>query len=104
MTPHSVERIDLPIKTPRNPKFPCNICKGGHLLKDHHALSPALEVWSKASQQHMLSSFGHHVDHTPSTNDSIVKSRKGKVRNSYLLYKDMHLNYFFIPWMTLQFF
>ena len=52
-----------------------------------------LEVCSKASQKPMLSTFGHHIDVAPSTNDSMVKSRKGKVRNTCFLWKELHLTY-----------
>ena len=41
----------------------------------------------------MSSAFGHHVDDPPSTNDSMVKIQKGKVRNRFLLCKDMHFTY-----------
>ena len=49
-----------------------------------------LEVWSK----HSVSSISdHHVDDAPSTSDSLVKSRKGKVRYPFSLCKDMHHTY-----------
>ena len=35
----------------------------------------------------------HNVDDAPSTSDSMLKSKKGKVKNPYLLCKDMHLTY-----------
>ena len=41
----------------------------------------------------MSSASGHHADDPPSTSDSVVKSRKGKVKNHCLLYKDMHFTY-----------
>ena len=41
----------------------------------------------------MSSTFDHHVDDTPSTSDSVVKSRKGKVKNHCLLCKDNHFTY-----------
>ena len=41
----------------------------------------------------MYSYYGHHTDHTLSTSDSVVKSRKGKVINPCLLCKDMHFTY-----------
>ena len=47
--PHIAESIDLPTKTPHNPKFPCRICKGDHLLKDCHGLFEVLELWYEAS-------------------------------------------------------
>ena len=33
--------------TPRKPKFPCKLCKGGHLLKECPCLSRVQEEWSK---------------------------------------------------------
>ena len=41
----------------------------------------------------MSSASGHHTDDSPSTNDSMVKSWKGKVRNPCFLSKDMHFTY-----------
>ena len=43
----------------------------------------------------MSSTSGHNTDDPPSTSDSVVKSRKGKVKNHCLLCKDMHFNYLF---------
>ena len=92
-TPRSAESVDLPTKTPRKPKFPYRIFKGDHVLKDCHGMSQVQKVWSKASQQPISLSFGHHTEDTPSNNDYVVKSRKGKVKNYCLLCKDMHLTY-----------
>ena len=41
----------------------------------------------------MSSSSDHHIDDPLSTNKSVVKSWKGKVRNPCLLCKDMHFTY-----------
>ena len=41
----------------------------------------------------MSSASGHHTNDPSSTNDFVVKSQKGKVRNPCLLCKDMHFNY-----------
>ena len=49
-----------------------------------------LEVWYK---HHVSLVSDHHVDDAPSTSDSLVKSRKGKVRYPCLLCKDMHHTY-----------
>ena len=56
-------------------------------------MSQVLEVWYKAFQQPIFSAFGHHIDDTPSTSYCMVKSRKDKVRNPFLLCKEMHLTY-----------
>ena len=63
------------------------------LLKPEIDHDKILEVWPKASQQPMSISSSHHTDDTPSTSDSMVKSRKGKFRYPCLLCKDMHLTY-----------
>ena len=52
-----------------------------------------LEEWYKVSRQPMSSASNHHTDDTPSTSDSFLKSRKGKVRYPCLLCKDMHRTY-----------
>ena len=41
----------------------------------------------------MSSVYGHHTNDPPSTSDSLVNNRKGKVRNPCFLYKDMHFTY-----------
>ena len=91
--PHNGQSVDFPMKTPHNCKFPCRICKGDHLLKDCHGLALVLQEWSNISWKLMSSSSGHHADDTPSTSDSMVKIRKGKVKNPCLLCKDMHFTY-----------
>ena len=93
ITPPSAESVDLHTQKPCKLEFPCRICKGDHLLKDCHALSLVLEEWSKVSEQPMSLAYGHHIDDSPSTNDFMVKIRKGKVRNPCLLCKDMHFTY-----------
>ena len=37
-------------RTPGKPKFPCKLCKGGHLLKECLGLSRVQEEWSKISK------------------------------------------------------
>jgi len=87
------ESVALRTQRLRKPKFPCRLCKGDHILKDYHGLALVLEEWSKVSRQPMSSSSGDHIDDPPSTSDSVVKSRKGKVRNPCLICKDMHFTY-----------
>ena len=82
-------------RTLGKPKFPCNICKGDNLLKECPGLSRVQEEWSKRSKPFVSSTPDHHVDDTPSTSDPFLKSRKGKVRNTCLLCKDMHFSYLF---------
>ena len=54
ITPPSVDSVDLHTHKPRNPKFPCRLCKCDHLLKYCHGLALVLEEWSKVSWQPML--------------------------------------------------
>ena len=93
ITPPIAESVDLHMKKPHKPKFLCRICKGDHLLKYCHGLALVLEEWSKVSRKPISSSSDHHTDDPPSTSDSFVKSRKGKVKNPCLLCKDMHFTY-----------
>ena len=93
ITPPSVETIDLHTQRLCKPKLPCRLCKGDHLMKDCHGLVLVLEEWSKVSRQPMSSASGHHTDDPPSTSDSVVKIRKGKVRNPCLIFKGMHFTY-----------
>ena len=74
-TPHCDESLDFPMKTPHNPTFPCTLFKGDQILKYCHCPSQVLEVWFEVSKQPMSSTSVHHSDDTPSTSDSVVKSR-----------------------------
>ena len=41
----SVDDVKI-TQTTRNPKYPCRLCKGSHLLKDFPGLSKVIEAWS----------------------------------------------------------
>jgi hypothetical protein len=57
------------------PKFPCNLCKGDHYLRDCPSIPKVLEVWSSISS----SPIGH-VGDTPSTSDVKVGKKKTPVK------------------------
>ena len=82
--------VDVPVSDTHKVKFPCILCKGDHLLKDCPGISLVLEVCSK---HHVSSVFDHHANDAPLTRESLVKSRKGKVRYPCFLCKDMHRTY-----------
>ena len=46
-TGHHPGSIDVPVSSMHNPKLPCRIRKGDHILKDFPGLSLVSEVWSK---------------------------------------------------------
>ena len=48
------------------------------------------KVWSK---HHVLLVSDHHANDAPSTSESLVKSRKGKVIYTFLLCNNMHRTY-----------
>jgi hypothetical protein len=91
----SVDDIDKPTKTTRKPKFPCRICKGDHLLKDFPGLPKILEVWSMGSQQPVSPAASSHAGDNPSTSDSKVGSKKGRVKFPCRLCEGSHQTYLF---------
>ena len=77
-------------RTHGKPNFPCKLCKGDDLLKECLDLSRVQEELSKTSKLYVSSTSNHHVDHTPSTSDPLIKVHKGKVLYPYLICKVMH--------------
>ena len=70
----------------RKPKYPCKLCKGDHFLIDCPGIPKVLEVWSEKS---------HQLSIDPSTSDSQVPGKKGKVRFPCKLCKGSHQNHIF---------
>jgi hypothetical protein len=60
----SVDDVKI-TQTTYKPKYPCNICKGGHILKDFPGLYKVIEAWSTCPRQPMLSTYEQHVDDHP---------------------------------------
>ena len=65
----------------RKPKYPCRLCKGDHFLVNCPGIPKVLEVWSEKS---------HQLSVDPSTSDSQVPGKKGKVRFPCKLCKGSH--------------
>ena len=65
----------------RKPKYPCRLCKGDHFLVNCPGIPKVLEVWSEKS---------HQLSIDPSTSDSQVPGKKGKVRFPCKLCKGSH--------------
>ena len=70
----------------RKPKYPCKLCKGDHFLINCPGIPKVLEVWSEKS---------HQLSIDPSTCDSQVPGKKGKVRFPCKLCKGSHQTHIF---------
>ena len=70
----------------RKPKYPCKLCKGDHFLINCPGIHKVLEVWSEKSYQ---------ISFDPSTNDSQVPGKMGKVRFPCKLCKGSHQTHIF---------
>jgi len=70
----------------RKPKYPCRLCKGDHFLINCPGIPKVLEVWSEKS---------HQLSIDPSTSDSQVPRKKGKVRFPCKLCKGSHQTHIF---------
>jgi hypothetical protein len=79
----------IKMKNPK-PKFPCNLCKGDHFLRDCPGLTQVLEMWSSMS----LASISH-VDDTSSTSDVQVGKKKKTVKFPFMLCKGNHYSHLF---------
>ena len=87
ITPNSPS-MGKPYVPPRKVRFPCRFCKGDHLLQDYPGIPKILEVWSQDLNRPSPSTFGDHVDATPSASDG---KRKGKIRFPCRLCEGKHL-------------
>jgi hypothetical protein len=84
----SVDEINkIKMKNPK-PKFPCNLCKGDHFLRDCPGLNQVLEMWSSTS-----SASVSHVNDTPSTSDVQVGKKKKIVKFPCMLCKGNHYSH-----------
>jgi hypothetical protein len=77
-------------QTTRNPKYPCRICKGIHLLKDFPGLSKVIEAWSTHLRQPMSSTVEQHADDLPSTSQDTVGKNKSRVQFPCMLCGGSH--------------
>jgi hypothetical protein len=77
-------------QTTRKPKYPCNLCKGSHLLKDFPGLSKVIEAWFTRPHQPMSSASEQHVDDLLSTSQDIVGKKKSRVKFSCMLCRGSH--------------
>jgi hypothetical protein len=67
-------------QTTRNPKYPCRLCKGSHLLKDFPSLSKVIEAWSTCPHQLVSSASKQHADDLPSTSQDTVGKKQSIVK------------------------
>jgi hypothetical protein len=88
VTVNSTGSVDKIKRNNPKPKFPCNLCKGDHFLRDCPGLTQALEMWSSTS-----SASVSHVDDTPSTSDVQVGKKKKTVKFPCMLCKGNHYSH-----------
>jgi hypothetical protein len=79
----------------RNPKYPCRICKGSHILNDFPGLSKVIEAWSIDLFQSMLSASEQHVDDPSSTSQDTVGKKKSRVNFPCMLSRGSHQTHLF---------
>jgi hypothetical protein len=77
-------------QTTRNPKYPCRLCKGIHILKDFTGLSKVIEAWSTHLRQPMSSTSEQHVDDLLSTSQDTVGKTKSRVQFQCMLCGGSH--------------
>jgi hypothetical protein len=82
-------------QTTCKPKYPCNICKGNHLIKDFPGLSKVIEAWCTQLRQPMSSTSQQHVDDLPSTSQDTIGKKKSRVKFPCMLCKGSHLTHLF---------
>jgi hypothetical protein len=88
----SVDDVNI-TQTTRNPKYPCRLCKGIHILKDFPGLPKVIEVWSTHPDQPMSSASEQHVDDLPSTSHDTIGKKKSRVKFPCMLCKGSHLTH-----------
>ena len=85
-SPSSPPKVKSPSSPPRKVKFPCWLCKEGHILRDCLGIPRVLDVWSR-DPAHPSSSSESHGDATL----SVGKGKgKWKVRFPYRLCEGSH--------------
>jgi len=82
----SIAQVGPPSAPPRKVKFPCRLCKDGHLLGDCPGIPRILEVWSRDLAR-PSSSFEAHGDATPLAGNG---KEKGKIRIPCILCEGNH--------------
>jgi hypothetical protein len=90
----SVDDIKI-TQTTRNPKYPCRLCKGSHLLKDFPGLSKVIEAWSTHPCQPMSLASEQHADDLPSTSHDTTGKKKSRVKFPCMLCTGNHLTHLF---------
>ena len=102
----STNSIENPIKIGHKIKFPCDLCKGDHLIHISLGILEVLKVWSSSqgssslnpsivSQQPMSPTSGNHVEDKPSTNENEVQGNKEKVKFPCILFMGYHFTHHF---------
>lgn len=82
--------MDKPFNQPHKVKFPCILFKGDHLLRHCLGIPKVLEVWHIGSYRPSSLASGDHAGDKPSTSDSKIHGKKGKVKFPYKLCEGNH--------------
>jgi hypothetical protein len=82
-------------QTTYNPKYPCRLCKGSHLLNDFPGISKVIEACSTHIHQPMSLVFEQHVDDLPSTSQDTIGKKKSRVKFSCRLCGRSHQTHLF---------
>jgi hypothetical protein len=88
----SVDDVKI-TQTTHQPKYPCRICKGSHLLKECPSLSKVIEAWSTHPLQPTSLASEKHADKPPSTSHNTVGKKKSRVKFPCMLCKGSHLTH-----------
>jgi hypothetical protein len=72
------------------PKFPCNIFKGDHFLRDYPGLPKVLEMFSSISSNPI-----EHASDTPSTSDVKVGKKNRTAKFHFMLCEGDHYSHLF---------
>jgi hypothetical protein len=90
----SVDDVKI-TQTTHNPKYPCRICKGSHILKDFYGLSKVIEAWSKHPRQPMSFGSEQHTDDFSLTSHDIVGRKKSRDKFPCMLCKRHYQTHLF---------
>jgi hypothetical protein len=86
----SVDEVNRIKMKNMKPKFPCSLCKGGHLLRDCPGLPKVLEMWSSTSLASTI-----HAGDIPSTSDIKVGKKNTTFKFPYMLCEGDHYSHLF---------
>jgi hypothetical protein len=76
----NIDEVHNATKTTHKPKFPCRICKGGHLINYFPGIPKILYVCSTSSKQPISSASIGHASDKPQTSEIKVGEKKSRFK------------------------